>query len=108
MKPHTQIKNLSSDLSGKIIASAGGGGEVLWMVFTDGTYLFLGGSTFGMRYTDEPFGSWRVEMGLMTQEEYDAERKQQDENAVKYREAGDRKHLAILIEKYGVDGGLPS
>jgi hypothetical protein len=93
-------KNFDDRLPGKTVERAGYGGQYLWMLFTDGTYVFLDASGYAMRHDSAIHGPGRVEIGLNSAEELRIEKEEQERRYNKYRESEDRKTLADLLEKY--------
>lgn len=99
--PKVRITDDFEQLIGKTISRIGYGGQFMWIVFDDGTWVYLDGCQWAMRYDTTPHGRWRVDIGLMTQEAFDAEERKAEQRSKAYTEAEDRKELARLLKLYG-------
>lgn len=72
----------------------------MWIVFTDGTYVFLDASDFSMEYDSDIGDKWQVDIGLMSQEEKNEKDKAAAERSRARKESFERKELERLKAKY--------
>lgn len=87
-------------LKGKSVLDVGYGGQFLWMIFADGTFIFLDAHSYSMSYDSEIEDYWKVQIGLLSQENWDRQEAARKKRIADLRESEERKVLAELKAKY--------
>ena len=87
-------------LAGKTIERVDFGGQFFWIVFTDGTFVFLDAHSYAMNYESEISDHWKVDIGLMSQDEYREIEESRKRRSAEFQERQEREALAALKKKY--------
>jgi hypothetical protein len=100
VKPTRRLVGCFEELAGKTVARVGYGGQFFWVVFTDGTYVFLDAHSYSMHYERNIDDVWQAEIGLISKVEYRQKREAHERQCAAHREKREREHLASLLLKY--------